>query len=77
MNSTRVHPDDAEAAAERAAITAEGASAEERAVAFSWGRNKSDAYPKQRTAESFAAFANRCRRAFTAFADIVPRFAHP
>jgi hypothetical protein len=47
----------AEAELERAAIQAEGASAEERAVAFSWGRDAVDAYPKQRTAESFAEFA--------------------
>ena len=50
-NSTLSPSYDAEAAAERAAITAEGASAEERAIAFSWGRHQSDAYPQQRTAD--------------------------
>jgi hypothetical protein len=57
MNHTPTSEAAAEAAAERAAIQDEGMTEEERAVAFSWGRDSLDAYPKQRTEESFAEFA--------------------
>src|ERR1700681_3098251 len=45
--------DDPEAAAERAAIQSEKVES----VAFSWGRDKTDAHPAQHTVEDFAAFA--------------------
>lgn len=57
MNSTPIPARDAEAADERAAIMAEGMAADELAIEYSWGRDASDAYPKQRTAASFRAFA--------------------